>query len=61
MHAIMYIQTCARYDVYVHVQPMHAIMYAYVQTCARYNAYVHVQPMHSIKYINIYIYITLYM
>ena len=51
MHAIMYIQieickqTRARYNVYVHVQPMHAIMYIQIDICkqtrARYYVYVH--------------------
>ena len=43
----------ARYNVYVHVQPMHAIMIGSYVKCivsyrARYNVYVHVQPMHAI-------------
>ena len=50
----VYVQTCARYNVYVHAQPMHAIMYIYIyiymckQARARYNVYVHVHPMHAI-------------
>jgi hypothetical protein len=43
----------ARYNVYVHVQPKHAIIIGnYVKYIvsyrARYNVYVHVQPMHAI-------------
>jgi hypothetical protein len=46
----VYVQTCVRYNVHVHVQPMHAIMYIQIDICkqtrARYNVYVHVQPMY---------------